>query len=92
MRYVDFSALGLPELRVEGLDAEAGGQLLAERVHKRRRSVGGFERVGKMNDTLRTTSKGPAASWGSLTHHPSVPPRDHVAESPRVPTRIRHRC
>jgi DNA-binding CsgD family transcriptional regulator len=27
-----FSALGLPDLRVDGLDAEAGGQLLAERV------------------------------------------------------------
>jgi predicted ATPase len=27
-----FSAPGLPELRVDGLDAEAGGQLLAERV------------------------------------------------------------
>jgi hypothetical protein len=27
-----FSAVGLPDLRVDGLDAEAGGQLLAERV------------------------------------------------------------
>ena len=27
-----FSALGLPDLRVDGLDAEAGGQLLTERV------------------------------------------------------------